>query len=66
MPSGNVVICEKVKETYLDTLTSQNNSFTVQLDTDPASYNAGDNYKLFVELPECGLMTIKAGPVVEI
>ena len=56
----------QVKETYLDTLTSQNNSFSVELDIDPASYNAGDNYKLFVELPECGLMMIIEGPVVEL
>ena len=53
----------KDKETYSDTLTLQNNSFTIELDIDPASYNAADNYELYVKLPECGLIMIKSGPV---
>ena len=55
-----------IKETVYKTLTSQINSFTINLDIDPASYNAGDNYELWIDLPECGLMMIKEGPVVEL
>ncbi len=51
------------KETYTDTLTSQNNSFTVELDIAPAKYNAGDNYKLFVSVSNCGWVLVKSGPV---
>ena len=53
-----------LKETYSDTLFSLGNTFTVELDIDPASYNAGDKFKLWITVPGCGQILLIEGPIV--
>jgi len=45
---------------------SATNTFFVDLDIDPASYNAGDNFKLWITVGDCSEMMILSGPVEEL
>jgi len=53
-----------IKESYSAHLTAFDNTFEVDLDIDPASYNAGDNYKLWITIPGCSEMMIIEGPII--
>ena len=54
---------EHTQESFTDTVTSVNNSFSVELDIDPAKYNSGDTYELYVSIPNCGLILVKSGEI---
>jgi hypothetical protein len=54
-----------IKESYSTTVTSANNSFGVNLDINPASYNAGDTFKLWITVEGCGDIMVLEGIIVE-